>query len=185
LKIEDALSLRPRTLGELANLTGISVQGVLRHLSRLEELGLVEQRKVKSPRARRVYFAKGAKVGDYSTGGLTVVKATESWPSGGRGRRGTIGLEGMAGELMLQRRRIKDEVRRLGRMIDDLADGQETLSTTLGAMKLSDEERLMLEVLFTEETVEEGIRVLASYYGFEDRRSIDKALATVKQDVGK
>jgi DNA-binding transcriptional ArsR family regulator len=177
LKIEDALSLRPRTLNELASITGISVQGVLRHLNRLEELDLVEERKVsaKSPKARRVYAAKGATFGDYSTGSLTVVKATEKWPSDKRNQREGQNLEKMAGELLIQRRAIRDGAKRLGRMIDGLADDQEALASTLEAMRLSDEERLILEVLLTEETLEEGIRVLSRYYGFEDRRSMDTA----------
>jgi DNA-binding transcriptional ArsR family regulator len=187
LKIEDALSLRPRTLNELASLTEISVQGVLRHLRRLEELGLVEERKVsaKVPKARIVYAAGPTVFGDYSAGGLTVVKATERWTGRGRDRGGVQDLERMAGELVIQRRRIRDEARRLGRMIDDLADDQDTLKSALGIMKLSDEERLILEVVLTEETVDEGVGVLSKYYGLEDRRSIDKALAKVRQNVGK
>jgi DNA-binding transcriptional ArsR family regulator len=187
LKIEDALSLRPRTLNELASLTDISVQGVLRHLKRLEELGLVEQRRVsaKAPKARMVYAAGATIFGDYSVGNVTVMKATERWTSGGRDRGSVQDLERMAGELVIQRRRIRDEARRLGRMIDDLADDQDALKSALGTMKLSDEERLILEVVLTEETVDEGVRVLSRYYGLEDRRSIDKALAKVRQNVGK
>jgi DNA-binding transcriptional ArsR family regulator len=185
LRIEDALSLRPRTLNELASLTGISIQGVLRHLKRLEDLRLVEERKVsaKSPKARRVYAAKGVSFGDFSHGSLTVVKATEKWPAGTRTRSGAQDLERTAGELMIERRRIRDEARRLGRMIDNHADDMEALTSTLGAMELSEDERLILEVILTEETLEEGVRVLSKYYGLVDRRSIDRALTKAKQNV--
>ena len=187
LKIAGALSVRPRTLNELADLTGISVQGVLRHLRRLEELGLVEEKKlaVRSPKARRVYASKTTALGDYSSGSLTVVKATEKRDWRARGTRGTPDLEQMAVELLIQRRRIRDEARRLGRMIDELAGDHGALKSYLNGMDLSSEERLILEVIFTEETLEDGARALARYYGLGDRRSIDKALAKAKRSVDK
>jgi DNA-binding transcriptional ArsR family regulator len=182
IRIEDAVSLRPRTLGELAEVTGISVQGVLRHLKILAKLGLVEERKVssKTPKARRVYAARGISLGDYSVGGLTVVKATERVPHDQRGRRRGRDLERVSGEMLIQRRRILGEAKKLGRMIDELVDSQQALSSTLAGLKLDDEERLILEVLLTEETASDGLRVLSRFYGLNDRRSIDKALAEAK-----
>jgi DNA-binding transcriptional ArsR family regulator len=182
VKIEDAVSLRPRTLGELAAITGISVQGVLRHLKILAKLGLVEERKIssKAPKARRVYAARGTSLGDYSSGGLVVVKATERVPTQKRVRRQSQDLERMSGELLIQRRRIRDEAKKLGRMIDELVDSQQALSSALGGLKLDNEGRLILEVLLTEETAADGLRILSRYYGLDDRRSIDKALAEAK-----
>jgi len=185
IRIEDAVSLRPRTLGELATITGISVQGVLRHLKILANLGLVEERRVssKAPKARRVYVAKGTSLGDYSEGSLTVVKATGRVPPDKRGRRQSQELERMSGELLIQRRRIREEARRLGRMIDELVDSQQALTSALAGLRLDEEARLILEVLLTEETAEDGLRILSRYYGLNDRRSIDKALAEAKRNV--
>ena len=187
LRIEGALAVRPRTLGELASLSGITVQGVLRHLKRLQELGLVEERRapVSAPKARRVYAAKSSSVGDYSTPDLVVVKATGKLPPSGAARRHAPDLEQMAGDILMRRRRVRDAARRLGRMIDEVADDQEALAATLDGLGLSDEDRLILEVLLTEETYEEGARALSRYYGIEDRRSIDKALAKAKRSVDK
>lgn len=186
VKIEDAVSLRPRTLGELAAITGISVQGVLRHLKILAKLGLVEERKIssKAPKARRVYAARGTSLGDYSSGGLVVVKATERVPTQRRVRRQRQDLERMSGELLIQRRRIRDEAKKLARMIDELVDSQQALAFALGGLKLDDEGRLILEVLLTEETASDGLKALSRYYGLDDRRSIDKALAEAKRNVG-
>jgi len=181
LRIAAAVSLRPRTLGELSALTGISVQGVIRHLRMLGQLGLVEERKVSAsaPKARRVYAAKATNLADYSIPGLTVVKATERIPP-----RQDIqlpkNLEMMSGGLLIQRRRIVEEAKKLGRMIDELSDEQETLTASLVALDLSNMQRLILQVLLTEETRAEGERVLSRYYGIEDRRSIDEALARAK-----
>ena len=80
LKIADAVSIRPRTLTELADLTGISVQGVLKHLKRLAQLGLIEERKAPASvtKARRVYVARSASVGDYSAKDLAIVKLSKA-----------------------------------------------------------------------------------------------------------
>ena len=187
LKIAGAIAVRPRTLNELSDLTGISVQGVLRHLRRLEELGLVEERKLvaNTPKARRVYASKSTSLGDYSSGELTLVKASAKQGVTARGSQDAADIEQLAVELLTRRRRVMDEARRLGRMIDDLAEDQEALRAHLDAAQLNPEERLILEVVFTEETLEDGARALARYYGLGDRRSIDKALAKAKRSVDK
>lgn len=187
LKIADAISQRPRTLGELSYTTGISVQGVLRHLRRLEKVGLIEERRVtaSAPKARRVYAAKGAILQDYSAGNLTVAKLVETWPEARRPRKQGAELESMAAEVLILRRRVREEAKRIGKMIDEAAQSQEELEAALAGMHLSEEERLILEVILTEETVEDGIRALSKFYGMEDRRSIDEALAKARRDVGK
>lgn len=173
LKIEDAVSTRPRTLGELASITGISVQGVLRHLKLLESLGLVEERPLRprTPKARTVYVAKSVLMGDYSTPGLTVVKSTEMTPVAISQRKGAPNLEMIAGELLIRKRRIRDETRRLGRMIDEYVGEKGALVATLDKMKLDSRQRLILTVLLTEEIREDGMKVLASYYGVKDIRT--------------
>ena len=184
VRIANALAVRPRTLGELSWITGISVQGVLRHLKLLMKLGLVEEMKlgVRAPKARRVYVAKSP-IGYYSAAGLTVVKATEKVHD--RGKRDLRGqsAEAVAGDLLILKRRIREQTRKLGLMIDELADAQATLAQALSDMPLSQEQRLILEVLLTEETLEEGEKVLSRFYGLGDRRSIDKALAQAKRIV--
>ena len=187
LKIADAISQRPRTLGELSHITGISVQGVLRHLRRLERAGLVEERKVtaSAPKARRVFAARGAILEDYSSGNLTIAKFVERMPEPRRGWKQGAGLESMAAEVLLLRRRVKEEAKRIGRMIDEAAAGREELEAALARMHLNEEERLILEVILTEETLEDGIRVLSKFYGVDDRRSIDEALAKARRNVSK
>ena len=181
LTIADAVSRRPRTLGELSAMTGISVQGVLRHLRKLGEVGLVEERKLAAgaPKARRVYAGGLTILTDYSLPGLTIVKATELVPPQ-RTLPLPAGLERMSGELLIQRRRIADEVKKLGRMIDEYVDDQELLSAALDELSVSEFQKLILRVLLTEDTRADGERVLSRYYGVEDTRSIDGALARAK-----
>ena len=184
VRIEDALSLRPRTLSELAAVTGISVQGVLRHLKLLMKLGLVEERRLNpvTPKARIVYAAKFTALGDYSTTGLTVVKSTPRLLR--RDAPGSrVELERMAGDILVRRSQVRSAAKRLGREIDELVGAQEALDAALESMPLGDYERLILGVLLTEETIEDGAKVLSRYYGIEDRRSIDKALAKARRIV--
>ncbi|MCL4355592.1 MAG: winged helix-turn-helix transcriptional regulator [Nitrososphaerota archaeon] len=177
LRIMDAVSVRPRTLGELSDATGISVQGVLRHLKRLAELGLVEERGLSraAPKARVVYAAASARVRDYSSKGLTVVRSADVRPRRQPAR--VRDLERAAGDLLIQRRRIGETARKLGRMIDEASEDQEDLAAAVASLGLSDTERLIVEVALTEDTLEEGRVVLSKYYGIEDRRSIERALS--------
>ena len=184
MKILNALSVRPRTLPELSDITGISVQGVIRHLKILEGAAIVKEERVHSkvPKARIVYVASGEMVGDYSTGDLTVVRAVER--GGGRQTPGpSAGLERMAGDVIVQRRRVREETKRLARTIDELVGYQDALETALKHGSFTDAERLILEVLFTEETLEDGVRALDRYYGVGDRRSIEEALGKARQSV--
>lgn len=185
-KILDALSERPRTLGELSSVVGISVQGVLRHLKRLVEVGAVEERNLSrvAPKARLVYAARGLTFRDFSAGDLTVMKSTETLPRSGAGPKAKD-LERASGEILIKKRRIRDEARKLGRMIDDIAADQGAISSAIGGLPLEPKEKLILEVLLTEDTFEDGERVLAEYYGLDDRRSIESVLAKAKRSVGR
>jgi DNA-binding transcriptional regulator GbsR (MarR family) len=187
LKIADAVSLRPRTLTELADITGISIQGVIKHLKRLAQLGLVEERKAPGSvtKARRVYVARGASVGDYSSRDLAIVKLSKANRPEKRRHAKSQDLESLAADVLFQRRRIRDEARKLGKMIDRLVEEEELLNGALEAGPFTDDERLILLSLLTEETIEDGVRVLSKYYGVEDRRSIDKALTKARHSVGK
>jgi len=186
-RIADAISQRPRTLGELAYASGISIQGVLRHLRQLEKLGIVEERRLSPniPKARRVYASKGAMVEDYSSGDLTVAKLIEIWPEAKRLQGTAVDLENMSADVLLLRRRVKEETRRLGRLIDEVAESQDQLRTALANAPLNDVERVIVEVILTEETVEDGVKALSKFYGIVDRRSIDGALARAKLNVRK
>jgi predicted transcriptional regulator len=188
LKVADLVSTRPRTLGELAVATGISIQGVLKHLKKLEGLGLVEEKRIKSPvlAVRKVYAVKGARLGDFSVGDLTLVKLSGK-PSallGEPDRR--LDLEYLAEEAILRRRRVRDQARRLGRMIDDLVEDESRIKTALESMDLSDTDRLILQVLFAEESLEEGERVLSVHFGLQDgKKSVEKALRKARHQSKK
>lgn len=188
VKIAHLVSIRPRTLSELAELAGISIQGVLKHLAKLEGQGLVQEVKVQAGRmsVRKLYAPKRFLLGDYSTPGFFVVKFTDGSRAAQPGPNARADLEAMAEDMMLLRRRVREEARRLGRTIDELAAEQARLGEALKSMDLDDEERFILEALFTEESVERGRELISKHYGLKDgTRSIDRALSKATRSARK
>jgi len=184
LRILSLMSQRPRTLRELAKLTDISVQGVLRHLKALDEMGLVQERTISSKEfpTRKLYSVKGVRVDDFSVEDLMVVKASKRSPVGSAQELPAEGFEKLAGEILLDRRRIKDKAKRLARMIEGLAESETRLMKAIADLKLADDERLVLQTVFTEETLQEAEEILSRVQGLQNaRRSIDKALAKARR----
>lgn len=186
LKVADLVSKRPRTLGELAAATGISIQAVLKHLRKLEGLGLVEETSVRSPSlsVRKVYVSKGTRLKDFSAGDLTLVKLSKKSLARAEEADWHPDLEYLAEEAILQRRRVRDQARRLGRMIDGLVQDESRIMAAIESMNLSNVERIILQVLFTEGSLEEGELVLLRHFGLQDgKKSIEKALSKARQDT--
>lgn len=183
LKISDLISVRPRTLKELAEITGITVQAVLKHLEKLKDLGVLEEKRISSTElaARKVYSMVGSHIGDFSHGDLTIVKMSKSNAPSGLPKGGSLDqLEQLSEGFLVQRRRIREETRRLGRMIDELVTDEERLGALIGALHLRDDEKLILHTYFTEESVKEAEDSLEEHYGMENaRRAIDQVLDKV------
>jgi DNA-binding transcriptional ArsR family regulator len=188
LRIADLLSTRPRTLKELADRTGVSVQAVLKHLEKLDSLGMLEKRKVagRDLSVRRLYALKGFHVGDFSAEGLTVVSIREGGPLPYHGTDPAGDLEKIAEDVLVQRRRVRDQARRLGRSISELTGYEERLAGLIEALGLEDPERLVIQTAFTEETLGDAERELRKVHGIDDpRRSIARALAKARRSVKK
>ena len=184
LQIASLISVRPRTLGELAKLTRMTVQGVLKHLAKLEELGMVSETKVDAGalHVRKVYSAKGVRIGDFSNRDLMVIKVTE-WPeSRSKSEDSVKDLESLAADTLLQKRRIRDQARRLSRSIDELMTLETRISTLVRDLPTSDEDRLLLYAAFTEESLEDAERSLQEHYRLkEPREALQKAIAKAKR----
>ena len=102
------------------------------------------------------------------------------------GGRAPPDLEVLAEEIILQRRRVREQARRLGRMIDDLVEDETRVRSALSDMNLTDTERIVLQVIFAEETLGEGERVLLEEFGLRGGiDSIANALAKAKLAKGK
>jgi predicted transcriptional regulator len=184
LRMADLISVRPRALRELADLTGMSVQGVLKHLARMKSLGIVSETKVNggSLPVRKVYAIKGVRIGDFSHGDLTVVKVTSASERSAQSDDPIGELESLAADALVQRRRIRDQTRRLGRMIDELENTQSRIGGLVGGLGSADEDRLLLHAAFTEESLEDAERSLAEHYGLrEPKRALEKALSRARK----
>ncbi|MDV3276909.1 MAG: helix-turn-helix domain-containing protein [Nitrososphaerales archaeon] len=187
LRIAALLSTRPRTLGELANETGVSVQAVLKHLEKLNRLGILEKRKIsgKSISVRKLYSIKGAHVGNFSTGDITIVSVTKRQPAGHRSKDPVGEMQNLAEDVLVQKRRIREQARKLGREIGELVESEERLNGLVQSLDLDDEERLVLLTAFTEETLEDAEKALARTHGLTDpRRSLERAIGKARR-VGK
>jgi DNA-binding Lrp family transcriptional regulator len=179
IKIAELTSRRPRTLRELARLTGLSIPGVLRHVEAMRTVGLIREDRVVTSRlpSRKLYSLQGVKVMDFSVGDLTILKVASSSGSA----KGAGDLERQALDIMLSRRRIRDKARRLAKATDQLIESEEMLTRGIENLGLTDEERIILLTVFTEETIDDAERVLARIQRMKDaRRSIDEALARAK-----
>lgn len=184
LKIADLVSERPHSLGELAATTGISMQGVIKHLKILEQIGLVEEKSVRSPdlSVRKVYGAREMRLRDFSTEDLMLVKLIAKSSVAAEELAKPLDLENLAEEVILQRRRVRDQARRLGQMIDNLVEDESRIKAAIDSVDLSETEQLILQVLFTEQSLEEGERVLLENYGLRDRKkAITSALTKARR----
>jgi len=186
LTIAHLLSIRPRTLRELADATEISIQGVLKHLSRLRKADLLEEKEVKGARylaERKVYSMKTSRLGDYSRGNLMIVNLG-SEPTEKFGLPGDVyaELNALAEDVLIRKRRINDQARRLQRMIENLSESDSRLKGEIEMLKLDDEEKLIAKMFFTEDTLDEAAGVLSRYYGCaRSKEAIAGVLAKVKK----
>jgi predicted transcriptional regulator len=185
LTIGQQISTRPRTLRELAEKTGISIQGVLKHLEKLREIGLVEETTFSRPKylaVRKAYTTKGSNLRDFSRGSLMIVNLSEQREEKAVAAAKDVysELNGMAEELLIQERRIKDQARRIQRMIDELSATHSRLKGLIESLDLDSEEKLIAEMVFTEDTMEGAATVLSRFY---DCRNPEEAIRDVVAKV--
>jgi len=184
LRIASLVSVRPRTLRELADLTGISVQGVLKHIARLERLGLLSETKVEGGDlpVRKVYSWKGVRIGDFSHGDLTLVKVTASSERPAHSEDPLRELNSLAADVLVQKQRVRDQTRRLGRMIDELVSTEARVVGLVEGLGADDQDRLLLNAAFTEESMEEAERAVGRHLGLrEPRRALEKAMSRARK----
>ena len=150
-------------------------------------MGLIEERTVNRPKyltVRKAYSLKGASLDDFSRESLMIVNlsAEREEEALGVGRDAFADLNGMAEELLIEGRRIKDQARRLQRMIDEFSATKSRLKRLIESLDLNSEEKLIAETVFTEDTVKGAATVLSKFYGC---RNPDEAISEVVAKVKK
>lgn len=179
LTIASLLSTRPRTLGELAEVTGMSVQGVLKHLKKLEEARLLRERKMKRGRylkQRKLYFIDNPKVADYSQRDVLVATMGRPRAIGEPGektadRSGESSLrelDGLAQDVLILRRRVRDLARRTARMVDEVVESESRIATLVSSLGLTDEEEQVARLVYGDDSPETVRQILREQYGCTD-----------------
>jgi predicted ArsR family transcriptional regulator len=172
LKIASFLSSRPSALGELASLTGISVQGVLKHLNKLAEEGILKEQTMvggKYLRQRKLYSIGKRKVVDYSGDDLLLAAlgraATTLEPEEGAREPYYEKLDWLAQDIIILRRRARDLSHRLKRVLDEVIEDESTIEGLLEGLPLSQEERQIAYLIFTADSPENAKATLKEHYG--------------------
>jgi predicted transcriptional regulator len=181
LEIANLLSSRPATLSEMSELTGISVQGVLKHLKKIREQGLLTEESMRSGRylrQRKLYFMRGHKVADYSEGDLLVASV-------GRPREDAVQevddvyneLDRLAQDIIILRRRAKELSHRMQRVLDEVTEDEARIARLVSGLSLSDDEKQIAYLIFTEDTPERARAILRDHYGCRDPDAALNAVA--------
>ena len=168
LSIAELLSVRPRPLSELAEKTGISVQGVLKHLRKIADTGALKETELRGNKflgIRKVYSLQSARVGSYSWDELMIAHFSGQPTSPERPRAGDLPeLESIAVDIILQRRRIGNLAKRMERLIVELESSQERLEQEIRMHGMNGELELIALALFTEPSIQEAKEVLSKHY---------------------
>src|SRR5580692_8731580 len=160
LTIASLISSRPRTLGELAEETGISVQGVLKHLKKLSEAGMLKVKNIPAGRylrPRKLYFIDTRRVADYSRGEMIVAtlgEELEGIGSSGSGTEPTAAidpyaeLDRLAQDIILLRRRARELSIRMKRMTEEVTENESRIAKLIEGLSLSPEEKQIAYLIF-------------------------------------
>jgi len=191
--IADMLSVRPRTLRELAARAGISVQGVLKHLRKLDELGLLEETELKGNEyvsVRKVYSTTRRRISDYSAEQFLIAHLSSARKSGDGGEQrgeslGLEALESLSEDILVQRQRIRSLAKRMEKMVAELEESEEELSEAILSRDISGELKLIALALFSEDDRAETMSVIRKHYGCEDPEgAIAAAIAGLNSTAG-
>ncbi|MDA4117942.1 MAG: winged helix-turn-helix transcriptional regulator [Thaumarchaeota archaeon] len=184
------LTVRPRTLTELAESTGVSIQAVLKHTKKLEEEGLLASTILgagRYVRRRKLYSMKKRVEGASSETMLVAAfapsdrerpdaEATEEPYSE------YLVLERFAEDVVFSRANLRESLKRLERAISRLAESQDTLTRAIvGRRSLTSEEKHIAYLYFTEDSESRVKDVLKTHFGCADPKA---ALTDVLTKLG-
>ncbi len=157
----------------------MSVQGVLKHLKKLEEARLLRERKMKRGRylkQRKLYFIDNPKVADYSQRDVLVATMGRPRAIGEPGektadRSGESSLrelDGLAQDVLILRRRVRDLARRTARMVDEVVESESRIATLVSSLGLTDEEEQVARLVYGDDSPETVRQILREQYGCTD-----------------
>jgi predicted ArsR family transcriptional regulator len=173
LTIASLVSSRPRTLGELAETTGISVQGVLKHLKKLSEAGMLKVKSIPAGRylrPRKLYYIDTRRVADYSRGDMIVATLGEELGDDDTGEPMSPAdpyaeLDRLAQDIILLRRRARELAIRMKHMTEEVTENESRIARLIEGLQLSPEEKQIAYLIFGDDRPEQARRILKEHYG--------------------
>jgi len=184
LTIASLISSRPRTLGELAEMTEISVQGVLKHLKKLEGEGIIKEWNMPTGRylrPRKLYYIESRKVADFSQDDLLVAslgRTPDAEPL--TDADAYEELDRLAQDVIMQQRRASELSKRMTRMIDEVLASESRMGALIDSMNLAPDEKQVAYLIFGEDGPDRARKILKDHYGCHDP---DSAIREVTQKI--
>jgi len=180
LKIANLLSSRPATLSELSALTDMSVPGVLKHLKKIADQGILKEEGMKGGRylkQRKLYSIERRKVADYSEGELLVAAVGVSMKEPPRRVKDPYDeLDWLAKDIIILRRRARELSHRMQRVLEEVTEDESRISALVEGLSLAPDEKQIAYLIFTEDTPERVAGVLRDHYGCADPEAAMKAV---------
>lgn len=181
LNIASILSSRPATLSELAAATGISVQGVLKHLNKLSRAGVLEEKTMSRGRylrSRKLYSLKGRRVADYSEGDLLVATLGRA-PEEPILRVGDAyqELDSLAQDVIILRRRARELSQRMRRVLEEITEDDGRMGGVIEGLGLLPDEQQIAYLIFAEDAPENARATLREHYGCDDPDAAMRAVS--------
>jgi predicted transcriptional regulator len=182
LKIANLLSSRPATLSELSALCGISVQGVLKHLKKIESEGLLKEENMEGGRflrQRKLYSIESRKIADYSEGELlvaTIGRSSKEEPT--RVKDAYQELDGLAQDIILLRRRARELSQRMKRVLEEVTEDEARIGGLIDGLSLAPDEKQIAYLIFTEDSPDHAGTILKEHYGCRDPEAAMKSVVT-------
>jgi len=186
LTIASLISSRPRTLGELAETTGISVQGVLKHLKKLSEAGMLKMKSLPAGRylrPRKLYYIDTRRVADYSRGDMIVATLGDEVNDGDdTGELMAAGdpyaeLDTLAQDIILLRRRARELSIRMKHMTEEVTENESRIAKLIEGLPLRPEEKQIAYLIFGDDRPEQARRILKEHYGCHNPEAAIKDVA--------
>ena len=181
LKIANLLSSRPATLSELSVLADLSVQGVLKHLKKLSEEGILEEEKMRGGKylkQRKLYFIESRKIADYSEGELlvaTIGRSAKEPPM--KVKDAYEELDWLSQDIVIMGRRARELSKRMRRVLEEIIADEARIGALIDGLALSPEEKQIAYLIFAEDTPEHARAILKEHYGCRDPEAAMKAVA--------
>ncbi len=134
-------------------------------------------------RPRKLYYIAERRVADYSEGEMIVATL------GDRGVASELEtsdpydeLDGLAQDIIVMRRRVRELSGRMRRMIEEVTENESRIAGLIDTMNLSSEEKQIASLIFGDDGPEQTRRILREHYGCKNPEgAIEEVVEKMKE----